>query len=755
MFRKFFLSFNMRIFRYLFDLAEKHVSFEIADPDELKRLNQEKKVITYLSNRTSIIEQFLLNGYFIKHGFKLPSHSFGPVTVLFFSVRELLSLIRSAITRKSLRYSGKITGLYIPLEDQEFFVKNPAWAGFIPKFPGNQFYAVPVTMLWDKDVNKRKDSSVYWLLPIIGRYNLWPTFTELFLFIIGRRKLTVRIGLSKKIEIDKYSQHLFEKLYKILKDEKQNVVGASLKNWLEIKNETLMDLQVDSNFDKETAEDYIEEIITHYSPSDTDRIARIINKILNSLFSKIIYSKDEIKKLRRLAAIPNINIVFIPTHKSYLDYLILFNMLYSEKITVPLVAAGDNLNFFPLGPILRRLGAFFIRRKMKDDALYQLVFKTYLQKIIESGYNIEFFIEGGRTRSGRVRAARTGLINMLSEIKRKTRRRIYIVPVSITYEKLREIQEYKKEQAEGKTPEKTGFLPRMLSLFRMHYGQAYLTFGNAVYLKGNVTDDFSKEIAYILEKQSFLSFSSLFATLFLSEPEINGLTMIKRMEHILSLLSRIKTLRIARPLFSLDTNVPRLIERMCNSGQIAEVKGKKNFYRLKEDAKEEFTFYKNNGSFIFAPFFFSAVSQLDTMPEVRDFAADYLESIIQGFKKSDSYKEYIKPEDIPPWLTSLLCLFFLSYFEHLEQIINILKERKPEPAADGPETRGDIIVYISSCLSRKKITAHDEEIYETVLFLEKFEIINNLFAINQEIIDTVSVKIGSLLSFLRKGGAGQ
>ena len=95
-------------------------------------------------------------------------------------------------------------------------------------------------------------------------------------------------------------------------------------------------------------------------------------------------------------------VVFVPNHKSHADYLILSHILYHNGMTLPHIAAGINLEFWPLGPVFRRGGAYFIRRAFRDNPLYKAVLESYLEVLIKEGYSQEFFIEGGRSRTGKL-----------------------------------------------------------------------------------------------------------------------------------------------------------------------------------------------------------------------------------------------------------------------------------------------------------------------------------------------------------------
>ncbi len=736
--RRFFYSFSKNIFETIFNLFEKNGRFETADIDELKEIIKKNEHIAFVSHNSSIIEQFLINGFFIKHGIALPTHSFGPVTIILQPFKETIFYFLKKFQRKEPNYPAKVKSVYVPL-NQMFFFTHTEWTKFVAqKFGNDSFFVVPVTTLWNKNVAKRRKSRRRWLFPFTGKYNLWATFGELFMFLIGRRKLTVRIGLQIKVEKGYKHEELYHIFYRILQDEKKRIVGAALKNWFELSNETMMEFAEETPESLEKVRTYIREIETRYSPSDSDRISTLVNHLLSMMFSKIIYNSEDIKKLRRFASRPNINIVFIPTHKSYFDYLLLSNLLYREKVTVPMVISGENLNFFPLGFILRKVGAFFVRRKIKDNDLYRKVFQTYLKKVIQAGYNIEFFIEGGRSRSGRIRNPKTGILSMLAQIKKETKNRIYVVPVSITYEKLKEIDAYEKEKSKGKEPEKKGFLTKLFAIFNMRYAPAYINFSNPIYMSGKLNDSFSKEIAFRLETGNCISFSSIFSTFFLTHTKVNGERLLVKMEFIVNYLQNNTSYMLAPSLLNLDIHVPNLLQKLVKSGSLKEESDGKNIYSIKSNARHEFNFHKNSISHVFAPLavFFAG--------EDADFISLFLEQMVKGYRREND----VKASELPAWLQSLSLRFFETLFLAFYTVIQLLGRTLPEKAS----SRDEIVKFLAASVEMKEILISTDELTDMLYFLEERGIVNNLFAINSDLLNNMSSLTERALNCIKAKG---
>ena len=177
-------------------------------------------------------------------------------------------------------------------------------------------------------------------------------------------------------------------------------------------------------------------------------------------------------------------LVFTPCHRSHIDYLLLSYVLYHQGLMLPHIAAGDNLNMPVVGGVLRRGGAFFMRRRFRGDRIYTAVFSEYLYQVFRRGHSVEYFVEGGRTRTGRLLPARTGLLQMtLDAHSRGLPRPLAFVPVYFGYEKLVEASGYVDElRGADKQKESFGGVLRSLKLVKQSFGAAQVSFGKPIML---------------------------------------------------------------------------------------------------------------------------------------------------------------------------------------------------------------------------------------------------------------------------------
>ena len=234
---------------------------------------------------------------------------------------------------------------------------------------------------------------------------------------------------------------------------------------------------------RRAAEAFLDEIAADQRPGWIRFYSGIDGWILRSLFAGIRVNREGLEAVKRLAV--RGPVVYLPAHRSHADYLLLSYVVYHHDLTCPLVAAGKNLSFWPLGPLFRRGGAFFIRRTFRGAPLYARVFAEYLHTVLEAGYCIEQFIEGGRSRTGKMLVPRLGLLAMLlSAYRDGACEDLILAPVAIGYDRVPEESSYLHEIEGGqKRPESLGELLRARKALKRRHGDVYVQFGTPVSLR--------------------------------------------------------------------------------------------------------------------------------------------------------------------------------------------------------------------------------------------------------------------------------
>ena len=233
------------------------------------------------------------------------------------------------------------------------------------------------------------------------------------------------------------------------------------------------------------ARGYANEMVNDYSHS----IIRGFYKFLTWLWTQL-YDGVEVhhfERVRELAT--DYELVYVPCHRSHVDYLLLSYVIYKRGLSIPYVAAGDNLDVPVLGPLLRGAVAFFIRRSFRGNALYTAVLREYMHTLITRHTPIEYFIEGGRSRSGRLLPPKMGMLAMTVHSQlRHSEKPVIFIPTYIGYERIMEGGTYIGE-LKGK-PKESESLIGLLKVGRKIeriFGNVHLSFGTPLHLSDFMT----------------------------------------------------------------------------------------------------------------------------------------------------------------------------------------------------------------------------------------------------------------------------
>lgn len=240
-------------------------------------------------------------------------------------------------------------------------------------------------------------------------------------------------------------------------------------------------------------------------------VVRSLSFMLTGFWNRI-YDGVEVHHLDALKQVaPGHEVIYVPCHRSHMDYLLLSYLLYTHGIVPPHIAAGVNLNLPVIGPLLRRGGAFFLRRSFRANALYSAVFSEYVAQLVGGGFSIEYFIEGGRSRTGRLLAPKGGMIAMtLRAFLRAPRKPVVFQPVYIGYEKLIEGSSYLDELSGRPKAKETvwALLKAAAEVVRRHYGKVAVSFGEPIFLDQVLAEhapDWRDSIGLIDDKPTWLN----------------------------------------------------------------------------------------------------------------------------------------------------------------------------------------------------------------------------------------------------------
>jgi len=370
--------------------------------------------------------------------------------------------------------------------------------------PEQTVQIIPVTILWGRDPGKEKPG-----LSTLLSHSLSPSWLRKLLVVIfsGRdniirfsQAVDARELLNKKHATDDLPHKLMRVARAHFKRQKLAVTGPKLPS----KDQLFQGLLASSNIKKaindeaksknishdkaqENALKQLNEIAANYNDAVIGVFARVLTWLWNKLYNGIdVKNIEQVNELTQKGH----EVIYVPCHRSHMDYLLLTHAIYQQGLVPPHIAAGVNLSFWPAGPIFRRCGAFFIRRSFKGNKLYSTIFKEYLFQLFNKGHSVKFYTEGGRSRTGRLLAPKTGMLAMtIQAMLRDLDRPVSIVPVYIGYEHVMEVSTYLKELAgdNKKNESVLGIFKAIKNL--KNYGRGYVNFAEPINVNQFLNDN--------------------------------------------------------------------------------------------------------------------------------------------------------------------------------------------------------------------------------------------------------------------------
>ncbi|RAJ99152.1 glycerol-3-phosphate 1-O-acyltransferase PlsB [Aliidiomarina maris] len=362
--------------------------------------------------------------------------------------------------------------------------------------PKHNVLMFPAALFWGRNAGREEPTGV--VSADIEVRSLWKRFMVL---LFAGRNIMLRISrpVSLRLMADKYGNdaNLGHKLSRVARTHFSRLRHAVAGPKLWSRDEMIRSLlrtpvlrqaiedearskKITTEQAHQRAQDYLEEIAADYR----EGLVRIGDRVMTWLWNRLYNGIDvrHASVVRELAHDGH-EIIYVPCHRSHMDYLLLSYVIYKQGLVPPHIAAGVNLNFWPAGPIFRRGGAFFIRRSFRGNKLYSIVFREYMGRLFQKGYSVEYFMEGGRSRTGRLLAPKTGMLAMTVQGQlRGISRPISLVPVYIGYEHVMEVATYHKE-LRGKSKQKESVCQVFGILRKLrNFGHGYVTFGKPVRL---------------------------------------------------------------------------------------------------------------------------------------------------------------------------------------------------------------------------------------------------------------------------------
>lgn len=383
----------------------------------------------------------------------------------------------------------------------------------------------------------------------------------------------------------------------------------------------------------------IDEIKGAYSDVAISALETFLDKTFVKLYDGINLEVPEDFDLN--SVLNDYHVILCPNHQSHADYIAIQYVLYKKYQLPVFIAAGINLNIFPIGKLFQKCGAFFIRRKF-DDETYKIAFQGYIYYLLKTDKVVEFFFEGGRTRTGKLLPPKYGLFNMILDAHSKfgsQKKPLMFIPVSIAHEHIPEEGAHAKELGGAKKEkEKASQLLKLFGLFSKRLGTVHVKFS-----EGIVVD---KEVEDLKTKTSDLAFecfrkvgqgmpitpTALLSLILLDEPT-GALTWKQIDERVKDLLNYCNHMNIGVTQSlkggKASYSVKRAMDLFINNKKVKLIKREKLnqiYYTVEEDSRVNLLFHKN---MILHHFFAPAVinmvwfnifsGEIKTATELRSF----------------------------------------------------------------------------------------------------------------------------------------
>ena len=358
---------------------------------------------------------------------------------------------------------------------------------------------VPVSLFWGHQPDREK--SLFKLL-LSENWSATSGLKKFFAMLFHPSHILVQFGAP--IALDELMSSEFEqprqvrKLLRLLRvnfnNQRQAIIGPDLSHRRTLLSNILASDEVRGAIEREAranevtflsveekAMAYAQEIASDQSY----RVIRFFDVLLTWLWNKL-YSGIEVNHIDSVKQMAQSHeIVYTPCHRSHIDYLLMSYVLYHNGLAPPHIAAGKNLNLPFVGPLLRRAGAFFMRRSFQGDGLYREVFDEYLHQVFTRGFSVEYFIEGGRSRTGRTLPPRTGMLRMtLNSFHKDASKPILFMPVYFGYERVLESSTYMAElSGKDKQSESVFDIFGIFRSLKRQFGQVTVNFGEPLPLQ--------------------------------------------------------------------------------------------------------------------------------------------------------------------------------------------------------------------------------------------------------------------------------
>lgn len=515
---------------WIFKPTFEKIRLDPLDIEKIKALSQEGTLVYVMKNRGQL-EYSFFNHRFLKDGLPLAHFANGSRSLYWRPFRDIVratlfqldyyytqGLVEDPIQSdylENLVVSGKSALLNLNVSRDFLFGANEDPVEFIPPLiKAAQKSEKPVYLITQQFIHDKHPDKAHkgWFDFFLGEKKNPGMIRKMLRFIrrYGKRA-TVKIGepFDLKVFVDSNPnddpKQLASKLKGVLLErlhiELKSITGPALQSQAVLLDKMLRNKQFKQALDDLALEQQTERVdlekrvekIYYEMAADVNYsyvafYDRLIRWITNNIYSGLDIDTQGLSKIKAIAG--NNPVILVPSHRSHIDYLLLSYLFYNYDLTLPFVCAGINLKFWPVSLFIKRGGGFFIRRRMKGDKLYKLVLESYIKLLVREGYSFEFFIEGTRSRTGKLLQPKMGILAMLMNAYLDgSASDLYFVPLSMTYERILEAKSYVSElQGAEKQKENMRSMMQFRKKFGKKYGKVFIRFAEPISLKAFVKD---------------------------------------------------------------------------------------------------------------------------------------------------------------------------------------------------------------------------------------------------------------------------
>jgi len=723
------------------ELLFRNIKF---DNESLQTMNEYsgKVNMVYASFHNSNIALLILYKLLKKNQFETPVYAIECNPFMFQSIGYILLRIKKFFLQFLLRkdYPLLYNSDYIEhlirkrkniiislLSEKKFFLRRYMEVKYdslihlidIQKKYESPIYLFPQMIFWNMNPERSKNIIVSKATGDRGFFSgilsTWRSPTPTFVRISAPINLQEEINNANNDDSKELSLVIRNKLLDIYNHEKKSVLGPVIKSKQEMMEKVLYHKNVLDEIERLSREDniparklkkmaykYYQEIAADFWIVAIKFFEVILNYIFKRMFDGISYDVDSFKMIRE--ASKRGPIIFTPAHKSHMDYLILSYSLFKNRMIPPHIAAGVNLSFFPLGTLFRHSGAFFMRRSFKGLKLYPEIFQQYIKTLLSENYPIEFFIEGGRSRTGKLLSPRVGLLRyLLNAIEEGYNKDLIFVPTTINYDRIIEEDTYSNElKGVNKEKESIGAVVEGRKLLKRKHGKVYLKFHEPFSLneiKNNIKEDeelldvVANTIINQLNEITLITPFALVttATLLLSNRGFSKEIISKKIGSLYNYLnySRVPMSDTLLSSSNLKGVIDNVIDSYLNDHIIEPLyindrKKKiniKDFYILNEENRSKIGFYRNSIIVYFLPLSIVSISllYLNKKGEINEDSLTseyyYIKDI---FSKEFFINDEKKEDGNNSWKTPVDFLLSQSYISKGDKRIHLNNEKIDE-----------------------------------------------------------------------------